>query len=80
MLSRILVRPPRIPEVPALNAILKSAQRYRSVIAFAAWSNVAHGAVMVVVSIHLANARRELLIAGAFFGIIGAVVIALAPA
>ena len=35
---------------------------------------------MAVMSIHLANARRELLIAGAFFGIIGAVLTALAPA
>jgi len=40
----------------------------------------AHGAVMAVMSIHLANARGELLIAGAFFGIIGALLIALAPA
>jgi len=48
--------------------------------AFAAWSSFAHGAVMAVISIHLTNARRELLIAGAFFSIIGAVLIALAPA
>lgn len=52
----------------------------RSVIAFAAWSSFAHGGVMAVMSVHLANERRGLLIAAAVFGIIGAVLIALAPA
>jgi hypothetical protein len=51
----------------------------RSVIAFAAWSSFAHGAVMVVMAIHLANERWDLLIAGAVFSIIGAALIVLAP-
>lgn len=53
---------------------------HRSVIAFAAWSSFAHAAVMTVMSIHLATERRDLLIAAAAFGIIGAALIALAPA
>src|ERR1700731_3031013 len=52
----------------------------RSVIAFAAWSSFAHAAVMAVMSIHLANERRDLLIAGAVFSAIGAVLIVLTPA
>jgi peptidoglycan/LPS O-acetylase OafA/YrhL len=51
----------------------------RSVIAFAAWSSFAHGAVMAVMAVHLANERRDLLIAGAVFGLIGAVLLVLAP-
>src|ERR1700680_4824580 len=52
----------------------------RSVIAFAAWSSFAHGAVMAVMSAHLPNERRELLIAAAVFGAIGTVLIVLATA
>jgi hypothetical protein len=52
----------------------------RSVIAFAAWANIAHGAVMTVMSIHLRNEREDLLIAAAVFGVIGLILIALAPA
>jgi len=51
----------------------------RSVIAFAAWSSFAHGAVMAVMSTHLPNERRELLIGAAVFGAIGAALIVLAP-
>jgi ABC-type Mn2+/Zn2+ transport system permease subunit len=51
----------------------------RSVIAFAAWSSFAHGAVMAVMSAHLPNERRELLIGAAVFGAIGAALIVLAP-
>src|SRR6202163_2040351 len=43
----------------------------RSVIAFAAWSSFAHGAVMAVMSIHLVNERVDLLIAAGMFSIIG---------
>jgi hypothetical protein len=50
------------------------------VIAFAAWSSFAHAAVMAVMSVHLANERRGLLIAAAMFSIIGALLIMLAPA
>ena len=51
----------------------------RSVIGFAAWSSFAHGAVMAVMSAHLPNERRELLIGAAVFGAIGAALIVLAP-
>src|SRR5882724_6637962 len=44
----------------------------RGVIAFAAWLNIAHGAVMAV---HLPNERAGLLIAAAVFGVIGAALI-----
>ena len=52
----------------------------RSVIAFAAWSSFAHASVMAVMAVHLANERGDLLIAGAVFSVIGAVLIVLAPA
>jgi hypothetical protein len=52
----------------------------RSVIAFAAWANIAHGAVMTVMAVHLRNEREDLLIAAAVFGVIGLILIALAPA
>jgi hypothetical protein len=51
----------------------------RSVIAFAAWSSFAHGAVMAVMSARLPNERRDLLIAAAVFGAIGAALSVLAP-
>jgi Na+/H+ antiporter NhaA len=51
----------------------------RSVIAFAAWSSFAHGGVMAVMSAHLPNERRELLIGAAVFGAIGAALVVLAP-
>jgi ABC-type Mn2+/Zn2+ transport system permease subunit len=52
----------------------------RSVIAFAAWSSFAHAVVMGVMAAHLANERGDLLIAGAVFSVIGAVLMVLAPA
>lgn len=52
---------------------------YRSVIAFAAWSSFAHGAVMAAMSIQLPTQRTELLIASAAFGLIGALLIVLSP-
>src|ERR1700687_110670 len=52
----------------------------RSVIAFAAWSSFAHGAVMAIMAVHLASERGGLLIAAAVFGVIGAALIVLAPA
>jgi len=52
----------------------------RSVIAFAAWANIAHAAVMAVMAVHLPNERADLLIAAAVFGVIGAALILLAPA
>jgi uncharacterized membrane protein YhdT len=52
----------------------------RGVIVFAAWLNVAHGAVMAVMAVHLPNEREDLLIAAAIFGAIGVVLIVLARA
>jgi len=52
----------------------------RGVIAFAAWLNIAHAAVMAVMSVHLPNERQDLLIAAAVFGVIGAALILLVPA
>ena len=52
----------------------------RSVIAFGAWSSFAHAAVMAVMAIHLPDERGGLLGAGAVFGFIGALLLALAPA
>jgi len=52
----------------------------RGVIVFAAWLNIAHAAVMTVMSIHLPNQRQDMLIASAIFGLIGVVLILLAPA
>ncbi len=52
----------------------------RSVIAFAAWSSFAHGAVMAVMAAHLPNERGGLLIAAAVFGVIGTALSVLAPA
>jgi hypothetical protein len=51
-----------------------------SLIVFTAWSSFAHAAVMAVQSIELPVERRHLLFGVAMFGVIGAVVLALAPA
>ena len=53
---------------------------HRSVITFAAWSSFAHAAVMAVMSIQVPTARTEWLITAAVLGIIGALLIVLAPA
>lgn len=52
---------------------------HRSVIAFAAWSSFAHAAVMAVMSIQLPTARAEWLITAVVLGVIGALLIVLAP-
>ena len=51
----------------------------RGVITFAEWLNIAHAAVMVVMSIHLPHERQDLIVASALFGIIGVALIAVAP-
>src|SRR5438876_895098 len=51
----------------------------RSVIAFGAWSSLAHASVMAAMSIQLPNQRGELLIATAALSTIGALLIVLAP-
>ncbi len=52
----------------------------RSLIAFTAWSSLAHAAVMVVQSFQMANERGELLSAVAALVVIGVALIVLAPA
>src|SRR5215472_7712159 len=52
---------------------------HRSVIAFAAWSSFAHASVMAVMSIQVPAARAEWLITAVVLGIIGALLIVLAP-
>src|ERR1700682_3756771 len=52
----------------------------RSLIAFAAWSSFAHGAVMAVMAVHIPNERAGLLGAVTALIIIGVALIALAPA
>ena len=51
----------------------------RTVIAYAAWSSFAHAAVMTVMSVQLPTDRAELLITSAALGIIGALLIVVAP-
>ena len=51
----------------------------RTLIAFAAWSSFAHGAVMAVLAVHIASERGGLLSAVAALAIIGVALIALAP-
>jgi quinol-cytochrome oxidoreductase complex cytochrome b subunit len=51
----------------------------RGVITFAAWLNIAHAAVMTVMSIHLPHERQDLLVASAIFCLIGVLLIALLP-
>src|ERR1700686_4034058 len=52
----------------------------RSLIAFAAWSSFAHGAVMAVLAVHIASERVSLLTAVAVLVVIGVALIVLAPA
>jgi len=53
---------------------------HRSVIAFAAWSSFAHASVMAVMAIQVPAARAEWLITAVVLGLIGALLIVLAPA
>ena len=52
---------------------------HRSIIAFAAWSSLAHAAVMVVMAGQLPSERGEVLAASAGLSVIGLLLIALAP-
>ncbi len=52
----------------------------RSLIAFAAWSSFAHGAVMARLAVHIASERTGLLTAVAVLVAIGLALIVLAPA
>jgi hypothetical protein len=58
---------------------VRSPSANRSLIAFAAWSSFAHGAVMAVLAVRIASERGGLLSAVAALVIIGAALIALAP-
>lgn len=52
---------------------------HRSLIAFAAWSSFAHGAVMAVQSVHDVGERVHLLVGTTAFLVVGVTLIALAP-
>lgn len=52
----------------------------RSLIAFAAWANFAHAAVMAVMAIRIPSERGNLLMAVALFGVIGAALLVVTPA
>jgi uncharacterized membrane protein HdeD (DUF308 family) len=51
----------------------------RSLIAFAAWSSLAHATVMTILAFHDASEREGFLIGSAVLVVIGATLIALAP-
>lgn len=53
---------------------------HRSLIAFAAWSSFAHGAVMAVLGVQIVSERAGLLIAAAVLFTIGVILIVLTPA
>ena len=53
---------------------------HRSLIAFTAWSSLAHAGVMVVQSFQMPGERLHLLIGVAFLAVIGVALIVLAPA
>ena len=53
---------------------------HRSLIAFTAWSSLAHAAVMTVMAVHVTSAREGLLEVSALLAVIAVALIALAPA
>ena len=63
-----------------LLSAVRNPSAHRTLIAYAGWANIAHATVMALMAIHPASDRRGLLIAAALAGVIGAVLIALAPA
>ena len=58
----------------------RNPSRNRSLIAFAAWSSLAHGSVMAVQAIYNVIPRSDLLVAVVPFLVIGVALVALAPA
>lgn len=52
---------------------------HRSLIIFAGWANIAHGAVMALMSIRMVSERSDLLGAAAGFGAIGLALVILSP-
>ena len=59
---------------------VRNPSAHRSVIAFAAWSSLAHAAIMTLQSLHDVGERMHLLRGSAMFVVIGIALIALAPA
>ena len=59
---------------------VRNPSAHASLIAFAAWSSFAHGAVMAVLAFQIPSERGELLVAVAVLVAIGVALIALAPA
>jgi hypothetical protein len=59
---------------------VRNPSAHSSLIAFAAWSSFAHGAVMAVMSVKIPSERASLLIAVAVLVVIGITLIVLAPA
>ena len=53
---------------------------YRSMIAYAAWANMAHATVMALMAIHPGSDRKGLLTGTVAFGVIGVLLLVLAPA
>jgi hypothetical protein len=58
---------------------VRNPSAHRTLITYAGWANIAHGTVMALMAIHPESDRRSLLIAAGVSGVIGAVLIALAP-
>jgi hypothetical protein len=63
-----------------LLAAVRNPPAHRSLIAFAAWSSFAHAAVMSVLGLEMPAERPGFLIGSAVLVVIGALLIALAPA
>ena len=59
---------------------VRNPSAHRSLIAYAGWANIAHATVMALMAIHPASDRRGLLIAAGLSGVIGGILIGLAPA
>ena len=59
---------------------VRNPAEHRSLIAFTAWSSLAHAAVMAIQAVQHAADRSELVFASALFVVIGIALIALAPA
>ena len=59
---------------------VRSPSAHRSLIAFAAWSSFAHAVAMSIIGLEIPNQRVGFLVGSAVLVVIGAALIALAPA
>ena len=59
---------------------VRNPSAHRTLITYAGWANIAHGTVMALMAIHPESDRRGLLIAAGLSGVIGGILIGLAPA